>query len=560
MQLADLRESVVSGIRSRTLTTPSRWVQERRIIPDLVTGEPEPFGFKYHPWSREPHDSTASWNVSMKAAQMGLTEIGINRAFYSLDVLKKDVLYVLPTAINATDFSKARFNTALRHSPYLKQLFTDTNTVALKQAGTTTLYIRGSRGDSNLKSIPVATMILDEVDEMDQDQIWLALKRLAGHVEKNVWAISTPTVPNHGIHKLYLPSTQEHFTFKCPCCSRWTELIWPDCMEIIGESVADQRCHESYLKCKECGGKLDHRTKPEWLATGRWHANNVNGSSNYRGFYINELYSFTISPGEAVVDYLRGLGDEGALAEFHKSTLGVPYIPDGGQVSDDQLDNCVKNHAKGDARPVMGGERMITMGVDQGDWLHVEITEWFFDDLGKDLNTISLARVIWQGKFNVGADNGWYQLDQLMREWQCLHCIVDADPATNDARQFARRFPGYVTLCRYRRGIPMREIQLSETDDYGTQIATVDRTSWLDIALGRFKINRITLPRDVNLEYRDHIKALVRTYVKDKETGNQVATYINTGADHYAHARCYSEMALPFAASYVKGVDIRRFL
>ena len=66
----------------------------------------------------------------MKAAQMGLTEVGINRAFYILDVLKRDVLYVLPTAINATDFSKARFGPALKHSPYLKQMFTDTNTDA----------------------------------------------------------------------------------------------------------------------------------------------------------------------------------------------------------------------------------------------------------------------------------------------------------------------------------------------------------------------------------------------------------------------------------------------
>jgi hypothetical protein len=200
------------------------------------------------------------------------------------------------------------------------------------------------------------------------------------------------------------------------------------------------------------------------------------------------------------------------------------------------------------------------MGVDQGDWLHVEVTEWFLEAFGKDLNAVAQAKVAWQGKFNVGADNGWHRLDELMIEWQVLHCIVDADPATNEARQFARRFPGYITLCRYRRGVPMREIKTADCDDFGTQIATVDRTSWLDIAMGRFKTNRIQLPRDTNLEYQDHITSLVRTYVKDKETGNQTATYINMGADHYAHARNYAEIALPFAASYVKGVDIKSFL
>ena len=65
----------------------------------------------------------------MKGAQLGMTEIGINRAFFTVDVLKQDVLYVLPTAINASDFAKSRFNTALSYSDYLKDIFTDTNTI-----------------------------------------------------------------------------------------------------------------------------------------------------------------------------------------------------------------------------------------------------------------------------------------------------------------------------------------------------------------------------------------------------------------------------------------------
>ena len=32
----------------------------------------------------------------------------------------------------------------------------------------------------------------------------------------------------------------------------------------------------------------------------------------------------------------------------------------------------------------------------------------------------------------------WGYLDDLMREWQVLACVVDADPNINDARRFAR--------------------------------------------------------------------------------------------------------------------------
>ena len=79
-----------------------------------------PYSFVRHPWCREIHDSKAAWTIAMKAAQLGVTETGINRAFFTLDQLKRDVLYVLPTSLNASDFSKARFATALKLSPYLK--------------------------------------------------------------------------------------------------------------------------------------------------------------------------------------------------------------------------------------------------------------------------------------------------------------------------------------------------------------------------------------------------------------------------------------------------------
>ena len=189
------------GLRSNNLRSCSRWAEHRRVMGAPFNG---PYSFARHPWCREIHDSQAAWTVAMKAAQLGVTETGINRAFFTLDQSKRDVLYVLPTTLNASDFSKARFATALKLSEYLKSLFVDTNTVGLKSTGTNVLYIRGSRGDSNLKFIPVSELVLDELDEMDTHAVWLALERLSGQVEKHILAISTPTVPKYGIHKLYL--------------------------------------------------------------------------------------------------------------------------------------------------------------------------------------------------------------------------------------------------------------------------------------------------------------------------------------------------------------------
>lgn len=547
------REAVAEGMKSRTMTSPSRWATNRRIMGGNFPG---PYGYGAHPWCKEIQDSTASYNVAMKAAQMGITEVAINQAFYVVDVLRKDVLYVLPTLSNASDFSKARFNTALLYSPYLDQLFTDTNTVGLKQSGGVSLYIRGSRGDQNLKSVAVATLILDEVNEMDQKQIWLALERLSGYTDKSVMAISTPTIPKFGVHKLYEQGSQEHYMFKCPHCGRMTELVWPDCFELIGETVSDPRCKESYLKCKECGHKLSHENKAEWLNLDNcnWEST-VRCDEDFRSFLINQMYSYTVSPKEIAVAHFRGLGDEAAMVEFHNSKLGQPYVPAGGLVTDTELERAVAGYTKNDPRPAFGGDRIVCLGIDQGKVNNIVVMEYFFDQYGHDLNAAAFGKLLWEGK--VPGDD-FEHLDKLMREWQVLSCVIDPDPQINDARRFARRFPGYVTLCRYRAGVTGKEMQISE-EDGGAPVATVDRTNWLDAALGRFHSGRIQIPADTSLEFKDHMKNVVRTYEQDK-LNNPRAVYINTGADHFVHALAYAEIALPLAASIVTNRDIGAFL
>lgn len=195
------------------------------------------------------------------------------------------------------------------------------------------------------------------------------------------------------------------------------------------------------------------------------------------------------------------------------------------------------------------------MGVDQGKWNHIVVVEYMIADKkrGHDINSRTIGRVLWEGKTDGG---DFTQLDRMMREWQVMMCVVDADPQINDARRFARRFPGYVHLCRYRRGVTGKELQVSEEEE-GAPIVTVDRTNWLDASLGRFHSSpiRIELPGDLSLEYRDHMKSMVRTYEKD-ELGNPRAVYLSTGPDHFAHAMNYAEIALKLASGITSGEDV----
>lgn len=550
----EFMSAIAEGLQGASLTTPSRWAARRRIMGGDFPG---PYSTKHHPWVREILDSKAEFNTAMKAAQVGFTEVGMNRALFSVDIEKRNALYVLPTSQIASDFSRDRFGSALELSPYLKSLFTDTNSVGLKRTATSSLYIRGSRGESNLISIPASVLVLDEVDRMSQRKIDPALTRLDGQLQRLVWAISTPTVPEYGVHSLYLLSTQEHFFFQCPSCSRRIELLWPDSIEIIGEAPNDPRRHESYLKCLECKAKLPHEAKPEFLSKGFWRATVGTGDVDHRGFWLPQLYSFVKTPGKLVGEYLKGHGDEAAATEFWNSKIGVPFVGEGAQVTDDLIAATIGEHTTQDPRP-RSGDHLITMGIDQGKICYWSVCEWFFDDYAQDLNAIAVCKLLAFGTF---LETDWAFADQLMYEWQVLTCVVDADPDISEARRFAKRFnkgTDCVYLCRYRSGKTAKEIGLSE-EHTGAPIATVDRTNWLTGTLGRFRSNRIRLPRDVTEEYRSHMKSLVRTYEKNDQ-GEMEVVFKKRGADHFAHSLNYAEIALPLAASKTSGHNISKLL
>lgn len=549
-----MAERIAAGLKRKSLTTCSRWAENCRVLGGKDF--PGPWTFKYHPWLREMHDSTSTLNVGKKSAQMGYTETVLNRTFFKIDVQGVDCLYVLPAATpDASDFSASRFDPALELSPHLQNLFSDVKNVRHKRAGSANLYIRGSRSRSGLKSVPVGFLVLDEVDEMEQDNIPLAFQRQAGQLETEAWAISTPTAPGMGIDKLFQTTTQEHFFFKCPRCSRLTELVYPDCLLVAGDDVNDPRIEESAIICKECRGALatgsgHQKAKSAWLGTGRWVEGHTGRDS--RGFYINQLYSPSKygSPVEFAKSYIKAQYNPADETELYNSKLGLAFSPEGAKITDEMLESVRGDHRMGVTR----AGKPVTMGVDVGKWIHYWVDEWTLpSSVISDLNVESRARCVMAGKVRQ-----FEELDGLMRNYGVHFAVCDINPEKRKAIEFASRFWGYVKVCYYVRGITGKTIHVPrEQNEFHEQAITVDRTAWLDMSFSRFKAKTISLPVDLPMEARVNLKALVRVYEKDPD-GNPVGRYIKDAndEDHYAHARAYSEIALPFAAGLEVSRDI----
>lgn len=516
-----------------------------------MMGPPIPgmWTFKYHPWLRGMHDATENFCIGQKAAQLGYTEALLNITFYKVDIKRENCMYVLPAKTpDATNFSSARFDTALELSPHLQNLFSNVKNVGHKRAGSANLYIQGSNSRGGLKSMPVAFMVFDEVDEMNQKNIRLGEERISGQFHWQIWKISTPTVPNFGINKEFLLSTQDHFFFKCPCCGRTTELIYPDCLVIEGEHRLDPKISGSHIICKECKGRLNHKDKHYFLKNGIWVPTGPEDAPK-RGFYINQLYSSTVNPAKIAAEVFAAEVDAAAEQELFNSQLGLPSVPKGAQVMDHEITNALGGRIQSDPAPK---NKLITLGVDQGKWLHYEVDAYSFEKLGSDLNMMAECEVLSEGRVI-----DFEELGQLMRQWQVQFCVIDAQPERRKAYEFACTFPGFVKICFYSNGASGRQI-IIDTDTESHKIS-VDRTSWLDAALNRFHNNTITLPRDISNEYRAHLQNQVRRYGVDA-SGNPVGSYVSTGDDHLGHARCYAEIALPLAAAKTSNQNIGAFL
>jgi len=542
-----LRELLInrisSGLKRRTITSTSSWAESYRVM-----GKPFPglLSHENHPWTKDMRDCDAEMMIGQKAAQMGYTEVALDKCFKAIDIDGVSVMYILPASNpDASDFSTARFDPALEMSKHLQNLFSDVKNIGHKRAGNANLYIRGSRSRSQLKSVPVGLVILDELDEFRQENIPLIFERMSGQVSKQSFLLSTPTIDHFGINIYYRQSTKEHFFFKCPHCNKLTELTFPECLVITAEDWTNPVVGESYLVCKECKHQLDHASKREWLSTGRWVPEHTNRS--VRGFHINQLYSPTVRPDELAVAFLKAQTNPTDEQEFFNSKLGKTHVVEGARITDTDIEESMGSHKKKENAPL---HSLVTMGVDVGKWLHYEIAQWWSTGnvVAGDINLTAEGRILTEGKVL-----NFEELDLLMKQYGVSYCVIDANPERRKATEFANRFFGYVKLCFYASGINSKQINVHAEEEC---TVSVDRTSWIDLALGRLHRRKLTLPVDTSLEYKNHLKALVRVYKKDA-MGNPIGKYERGNADdHFAHARTYNEIALRLSANNTAAQNI----
>ncbi len=522
---------IANKLQRQAVTSASRWACKYRYIDGKL------WNFDRHPWLKEIHDCQDQLIACQKSAQMGVTETAMNRTFYKIDVEKQSILYLLPTTKpDAYDFSNTRFDPALEESEHLAQLFSETRNIGVKRSGSQILYIRGAGSSSGLRSIPVAHIMFDEINEMEDTKVRMAFERTSGQFgDTSFFMLSTPTIPDKGVSLYYKDSSQDHFMFPCPHCGRLTELTL-DCLQVTAEVPEDPAVMNSFLECKECHIELKHEDKINFLGKGTWEKTFTN--KNNRGFYINQLYSMAIHPNKIAKYYLETQMDSDFEQEFWNSKMGMPFTQEGSSIEDADVTKCINTSFK--KTQDRDEYKIVTMGVDIGKRCHYVITEWTTSNTDpKEIIKNSHKKVL-----NEGTVDNLQNIDIILDNYDIDYCVVDALPETRSCIELANRQDGRLKICYYNTSAGSRDIVV-ERD---THKITVNRTLWLDITLSRIRKGVVELPVDTSEEFKKHMTSMHRSIRKDK-FGNPKPFWEATRADHFVHASLYAEVALKMYVS-----------
>lgn len=498
-----------------------------------------PFNLAGHYFQEEIITHKAHEAYTMKAAQMGVSEIELAHSVHFAEHFG-NVIYLFPTSTHIGEFSQARFQPVIDASKYLQKLISDktpaklsenyeeelastkkmVDRVSLKAVGKHFFYLRGSQTGAQLKSVDGDKLVIDEYDEMKQSNIPLAKARIDHSRYKIIRGMSTPTVPEYGIHKEFLLGDQSHYMLKCDACNEWQALTWWD---NINEEISLE-----HRLCRKCKKPIDHTKKGVWVPTYK--------DRDVRSFHISQLYSDRV-PTKYLIEFAKDPRNE---QELWNSKLGLPYSPEGGQLTRDIVLAKIGDYEI----PSTGFE--CTMGV----------------DVGRDINYVISRPKGEKDKaiLKAGIVRSFEELDFFMEQYGIYFCVIDANPETRKAREFAQRFAGRVWLAYY---VSMKGyFKVTEDPEYRVPLVHIERTTSLDYSLGRFRYNTVTipgkrastgaytyLPDEGYNSFIDQMCAPIRVLEKDR-FGNEIAVYIEgSKADHYAHANNYDDVAFELAKS-----------
>lgn len=483
---------------------------------DYWTIRGEPLEFKKRKYLVAIYKDQSPFLAIMKAAQTGATERGISEALWLPDQYKENSGYFFPTSGAVSDLVQERVDEPINNNEYLrsvsgraKRISKQADKVGLKRMSKGFVYFRGAQNPTQITSVPLDILFVDEVDLIEPRNIPYLDKRLQASKRKWQRWFSTPTIPNFGIHTLYETSDKHEWHITCPYCKEEQKLTFDENIDKENATIICKKCRKVIVPW-DCDGRWIDKDGVEW---------SKDKVSEIRGFHLCQIYSPTFDVAKAIKESNKS--SEWEVQQFHNQTLGEPYEPKGARITDTDINSCIRDYNM----PLYVKESVF-MGVDVGKVLHYQIrTEKKILEVGECKNFFGIN-----------------SLEEKINNFKIKGVVIDALPETRKVQELAQKFKSKIKLCYYT-GLKEMKDSKSYWKVDGDKVNT-DRTVSLDMVFAEIKRCEIEIPKNIDkcIDYRSHMKSTTRVIREDKK-GALKAEYIKTSDDHLLHACNYAKLA-----------------
>lgn len=576
----------------------SDWCAKNRYMSSISSNHSGYWDKKFTPYLAEIIDLANNTDIKKitlcTAAQVGKTTCLENVLGYHIAEDNCAIMVVMPSAQSVKDAIKRSYKPMIDESPVLqvrkKNYKTCLNNNHFDLKGMM-VYFANAGSPTNLSSKPCRKVILDETDKMsdvdmnsEADPVSLAEVRTNSYSwNKQIWIVSTPTVPENLIWKSYNAGDRRKYLVPCKKCNHYQQLQWnsikypkfknehgnpvyqdddlkddqSDLIETTGDEI--KLNDWAYYQCSNCDNKIKNIDKHEMLLKGVWcpdgcevdNDGNIIGNipiSSHRSYHLSALYSPFLTWGDVVAEWLLVCADRSVkkLQGFINSWLGEVFE---NPVYKIDIAKFKKNISGVDRGILPTDTRLVTAGVDiGGKALHCCIIAWQPDEV---------ASVVYAGTPT------WNQLEELLlSEWRIKdsphgrhidRVLIDSLYNQDEVLKFCSRKPNmfYPLIGKHRLDGAEWQIQDIERTLSGKRYKKgfkrfkIDTNAIKDIVAGLMEEDKLLYYGNIAKEFIEHMNS--EHVVEDVNRSGGVHRYwkkrSESAQNHYFDAVCYATAA-----------------
>jgi phage terminase large subunit GpA-like protein len=311
----------------------AEWIEANIVLPNTVA---EPGPMTLWPWQYGIAQAFADPDIErvtlQKGTRLGFTALCVAYLGYIVSVLKKTVLYVLPTEADCRGFMVDDVEALFESTPVLQgQLMApaiarhDRNTLLHRLFPGGSLKVVAGKSPRNFRRHTAENLIVDESDAIEVsgegDPIGLAERRTLSFPHRKIIVGGTP-IDATTSHVLRSYNESDRRVWECPCphCGSFTEIMWQHIQWEAGKPETAAFC------CPHCEEMTDESGKEAMVRAGHWRitAPEVQG---HAGFRLNSLVSLLANCAwpKLAAEFELIKDNQARLKVFINTTLGQAW-------------------------------------------------------------------------------------------------------------------------------------------------------------------------------------------------------------------------------------------